>query len=517
MRWRVAGVCGGCWVITLLGLWASEPGHAPAAFEDPDRRARIEAVLPKLDAVYERHALTHHLPGYAYGVVVDGRLIHSRAWGLARIEPAIPVTTDTRFRIASMTKSVTALAILKLRDAGKLTLEDPLERHVRAFRKAGLPTDDSPKITVRHVLTMTAGFPQDDPWGDRLLDQSPREFQAMIAGGLEFSNPPGVTWEYSNLGYALLGEVISHASGRPYQEYITREILRPLGMTDTGWEHATVPGDRLAQGYRWEHGRWQAEPLLHDGAFGAMGGLITTLGDLAKYQAFHLEAWPPRDGADSGPVSRATRREMHRPAEVLSVLTNAPVAGSAALPRVAGYSYGLSWNQDARGVIWLRHGGGLPGYGCEHRFLPDHGVGLIALANRTYAPMTAANAEAMEILLTEARLRARLPIAPPMLRRRAEQLAALLQSWDPDLAADALSSNVFLDRSESDWKAAAAEAMAACGAIRTVTPIRPQNLLRGRFDLIGDRGRVEVFMTLMPERPPRIQQIQLKVLPTATP
>lgn len=517
MRWRVLGSCGWAWVTALVSVLASDRGEVRAAFEDPDRLARIEAVLPRLDALYERHAVTHHIPGFVYGVVVDGRLVHSKAWGLARIESGTPVSTDTRFRIASMTKSFTALAILKLRDAGKLTLEDPMDRHVPSFRKVRPPTDDSPRITVRHVLKMTTGFPQDDPWGDRLLDQPTREFEALVSRGLEFSNPPGVTWEYSNLGYALLGEVIRHASRRPYQEYITREILRPLGMTNTVWEYSRVPDGHLAQGYRWEHQRWQPEPLLHDGAFGAMGGLITTLGDFAKYQAFHLDAWPPRDAAESGPVTRATRREMHRPAEVLSVLTNNPAVDGVVNPRVAGYSYGLSWNQDAREVIWLRHGGGLPGYGSEHRFLPDHGVGLIAFANRTYAPMTAANAEAMEILVTEARIPARRPVAPPILRKRAEQLAALLQSWDPDLAADALSSNVFLDRSEADWKAAAAEALGACGAVRTVTPIRAQNSLRGRFDLIGDRGRVEVFMTLMPEQPPRIQQIQWKVVTPMTP
>jgi len=501
----------------LLRGMGADSGSFRAAGEDPDRLARIQEVLPRLDAMYERHAVSHHIPGFVYGVVVDGRLIHSKAWGVARVESGTPVTTETRFRIASMTKSFTALAILKLRDAGKLALDDPLDRHVPVFRKVMLPTTDSPRITVRHVLKMTAGFPQDDPWGDRLLDQPSREFESLVARGLEFSNPPGVTWEYSNLGYAMLGEVIRRVSHRPYQEYITREILRPLGMTRTVWDYGSIPAESLAWGYRWEHERWQPEPLLRDGAFGAMGGLITTLDDFAKYQAFHLDAWPPRDGRESGPVSRATRREMHRPAEVTSVQTHQPTLDGSANPRVAGYSYGLSWNQDARGVIWLRHGGGLPGYGSEHRFLPDYGVGLIAFANRTYAPMTAANAEAMEILLSEARIPARNPEAPPMLQKRADQLAALLQSWDSAIAADALSSNVFLDRSESDWKQAAAEALEACGTIRSITPIRAQNQLRGRFDLVGERGRLEVFMTLMPERPPRIQTIQLQVIPAGTP
>ncbi|MCW5557860.1 MAG: beta-lactamase family protein, partial [Verrucomicrobiae bacterium] len=381
MRWCHRAVYGwiGLGVVFLRGMGA-DAGYSPASFDDSDRLARIQAVLPRLDALYERHAVSYHIPGFVYGVVVDGQLIHSKAWGVARVESGTPVTTDTRFRIASMTKSFTALAILKLRDAGKLVLDDPLDRHVPAFRKVSLPTTDSPRITVRHVLKMTTGLPQDDPWGDRLLDQPLREFESLIARGFEFSNPPGVTWEYSNLGYGLLGEVIRRVSHRPYQEYITREILRPLGMTNTVWDYASIPRDALALGYRWEHERWQPEPLLRDGAFGAMGGLITTVGDFAKYQAFHLDAWPPRDGEEAGPVSRATRREMHRPAEMVSVQADPPAPGGSGNPnpRATGYSYGLGWNQDVRGVIWIRHGGGLPGYGSEHRFLPEYGVGLIA-------------------------------------------------------------------------------------------------------------------------------------------
>ena len=494
-----------------LVLRAADPEFTPDRFDDPDRRARIEQLLPQLDQLYVQHAVSNHVPGFVYGVVLDGRLIHSLAWGESALEPSRPMTLDTRFRIASMTKSFTALAILKLRDAGQLSLEDPVSRYVPEFRRVQALSDDSPTITIRHLMKMTAGLPQDDPWGDRRLDDSVRAFEALVAGAGVFQSA-GSDLGVQQSGIRAVGAGRDAGVRRPYQEYITREILRPLGMSQTVWEFAEVPPDHMALGYRWEHGRWIPEPLLHDGAFGAMGGLITTLEDFAKYLSLHLEAWPARDGPDAGPVRRATLREMHRPAEVLSVITNNPTLDGSVNPRVAGYSYGLSWNRDARGVMWLRHGGGLPGYGSEHRFLPAHGVGLISFANRTYAPMTAVNAEAMELLIVAAALPARRPVAPLILVKRAAQLAALLQSWDPALVAEAVSPNLFQDRAEADRRVDVEALLARCGPVRSVSPLEPENQLRGRFELVGERGRVGVRFTLMPELPPRIQEATLEVL-----
>jgi CubicO group peptidase (beta-lactamase class C family) len=280
-------------------------------------------------------------------------------------------------------------------------------------------------------------------------------------------------------------------------------------MTNTVWEFDQVPAERLAHGYRWENDRWNPEPMLHDGTFGAMGGLITTVDDFARYVAFHLDAWPPRDDAESGPVRRATLREMHRPAEVLSVITDTPPADGKPNPRVAAYSYGLSWNTDARGATWVRHAGGLPGFGSEYRFLPEHGVALISFANLTYAPMTAVNGQAMEVLLEQAKLRPRVPVPSPSLQTRASQLTMILQQWPAQLVADAFAPNVFQDKSEADWRAQVDELLRQAGRIRSVTPLAPDNQLRGRFSLLGERGRIEVFFTLMPEAVPKIQDLRL--------
>src|SRR5580765_4862297 len=99
-----------------------------------------------------------------------------------------------------------------------------------------LPTADSPPLTVRMLLTMSAGLVEDDSWADRQLDMPPDAFEALLASGLRLSNPPGIRWEYSNLGYSILGRVVAAAAGRPLREVADERILRPLGMADTAWD-----------------------------------------------------------------------------------------------------------------------------------------------------------------------------------------------------------------------------------------------------------------------------------------
>ena len=134
-----------------------------------DRAARLAAAFPEVDRVLAAFAERNHVPGVAYGILVDGALVHTGAVGSRELAGKTPIDQDTVFRIASMTKSFTALCILKLRDEGKLSLDDPAERYVPELAGLKYPTSDSPKLSIRHLLTHSTGFPEDNPWGDQQL------------------------------------------------------------------------------------------------------------------------------------------------------------------------------------------------------------------------------------------------------------------------------------------------------------------------------------------------------------
>jgi CubicO group peptidase (beta-lactamase class C family) len=492
-----------------IGSDAKSTAHTVPRFLEAHRLDRVKSVLPEIDQTFAAIAAERHIPGLVYGVMLDGALVHHAAIGFADVEKKIPAARDVRFRIASMTKSFTAMAILKLRDAGKLSLQDPVAKFLPEFRAVRLPTADSPAVTVQHLLTMTPGFPEDNPWGDRQLARSVDELTAFVRGGVSFSNAPGVTFEYSNFAYALLGQIISVIAREPYQRLITREILEPLGMRDTRWEFKDVPATKLALGYRWENNTWRTEPLLSDGTYGAMGGLITTLDDFARYVALHLAAWPPRDDRENDIVARATLREMHRPAQVTNLMGDAKNLAGEPAPFVVGYGYGLRWSMDHKNNVNVGHSGGLPGFGSNYRFYPEHGVAIISFANLTYAPMGATNGKVGAILMEKAKLPRRSLPPSAILEERRTQVAQLIQSWDQALGEKIAAENFFLDRSREEWMQRSQAALRQLGVIKSVGAIVPENQLRGTFPINGEHGRIDVTFTLTPEKAPRLQELRL--------
>ncbi|MCF8533933.1 MAG: beta-lactamase family protein, partial [Reyranella sp.] len=349
-------------------------------------------MFAEIDAALAAFAEEQQIPGLAAGIVQGGRLVHVTAVGLADRETTRPVGPDTAFRIASMTKNMTALAILALRDRGLLALDAPLSQYVPQFAAVPPATRDSPPVSLRHLLTHVAGFVTDDPWGDRVLGMTPAELDALIATGELFARPPGLAFEYSNLGYALLGRVLTNVSGEPYQAFIRRTILEPLGMTRTTFDALEAARGDYAFGYRLDGGRWSRERIEPDGEVGAMGGLATTVPDYARYVAFLLSAWPARDDPETGPVRRSSVREMglwHAP----------PHADDPARPSPPGaYGYGLNNAADAELGRRLHHAGGLPGYGSHVLMIPGKGVGVFAFGNRTYAQMSRITLRVAELL-----------------------------------------------------------------------------------------------------------------------
>lgn len=503
-------------VITLFSCSAPEPKRTQPEFpdfyfEDPDRISKISALFPEVDSFYHELALDEHIPALAYGIVVDDSLIFSGATGILNQQSKKPATVKSYFRIASMTKSFTAMAILKLRDEGKLSLNDLVSGYFPELVSSELPYLDAPDVTIHHLLTMTAGFPEDNPWGDRQLEDTEQEFKDFLKSGVSFSSMPGYQFEYSNLGYGMLGQIVSRVSGMPYQTYIKNEIFSPLGMNDTYWEYDEVPKENLAIGYRYQDSVWMEEPILHDGVYGAMGGLITTIEDFSKYVRFHLKAWPPSNIPESGPVKRSTLREMHQPF-MPRLFPDAKRLDGSNCPVLVGYGYGLGYRRDCDQLIRISHSGGLPGYGSEYRFYPELGVGIICFGNLTYAGHP--NNEVMRLLLTKADLKPRVLRVSEILNTRKAQVLQLLENWNLQ-DTTWIAENFFLDFDrdyrKKEWDGLVAQA----GNVISVGEINPENALRGTFEMKTAKGIISVFFTLSPEKPARLQMLEATFVPTA--
>ncbi len=488
--------------------------YVPPAHNDSERIQKIRKVLSESHHYYTETTKSHHLPGLAYGVVVDDSLVFFGGCGNTSLETETAVTEHSLFRIASMTKSFTAMAILKLRDEGKLSLSDPATDYLSELEGLTYLTADAPPVSIFNLLTMTAGFPEDNPWGDRFLDISDEALMKQVEEGISFSSVPSLHYEYSNLGFGLLGQIISRVSGLPYQEYITRNILLPLGMNHTLWEYSEVPVDLLAEGYRWENEQWVPEPLLHDGAFGAMGGLITSIVDFSKYISFHLSAWPPRSGPETGPVKRSTLREMHR-INNPRYHVDSQRFGDHSAPIIQGYGFGLRVLLDHDEIMEVGHNGGLPGFGSSYMFYPQNGIGIMAFSNLTYVGGTvrAANYQVMMELIEQDLLTPRrLPVSD-ILELRKEQVAQLILNWDPELEKAIVAANLYMDISRERRMTEARQLLSQLGKIETIGAVIPENQLRGSFLLEGEEQKLRVYFTLTPEAEPKVQWLTLELIP----
>lgn len=496
---------------------ASAAATVPAAqFTDPDRQDKLQSALPAMDSLFTDFATRGRVPGIAWGLLVDGELVHLGTAGLRELAGNTPVDSNTVFRIASMTKSFTAVAILQLRDAGKLSLDDPAERYVPELAGLGYPSDDSPRLTIRNLLSHATGFPEDNPWGDRQLDATDAQMSEMMRSGIPFSTAPGTAYEYSNYGFAILGRVVANLSGMSYPEYVRTNILDRLGMTATTLQAGDVPAAALAHGYRLEDGNWVEEPSLPDGAFGPMGGMLTSITDLGRYVGFLMSAWPPRDGADTGPVRRSSLREMqqiHRPRPARVTIS----AEGATQLNAGGYGFGLGISQSCAFGHVVAHSGGLPGFGSQMRWLPEYGVGIIALGNLTYTGWGGVISQALDLLAATGGMQPRLPQPSPALVASREMVSRLVVEWNDGLADSIAAMNLYLDEAKDRRRAQLDLLRQETGSCRNDGVFLVENALRGRWRMACDTGAVEVSMTLAPTIPAKVQYLDARRVDPAVP
>ncbi len=493
-----------------------ESSYMPAVFSDPNRLDKIKMAFAVIDSLYKKHGEDNHFPAISFGLVVDGQLVYKNSYGYTDVEKKIPATTSSLFRIASMSKSFTAMAILKLRDEGKLDLDDPAYLYIPELKNLIYPTADAPPITIRHLITHGAGFPEDNPWGDRQLADTDKDLMEFIGKQISFSNPPGIAFEYSNLGFALQGKIITKVSGMRYQDYIKKNILEPLGMKTTTYEYGDVAADKLAHGYRWLNEKWNEETLLHDtkdGSWGAMGAMISSIDEFANYMAFHMSAWPPNNAKEDGPIKRSSVREMHHPWRWNGFNANFKFPDGRTCAVTSAYCYGLAWLKDCDGKTYTSHSGGLPGFGSQWRIMPDYGIGVVAFANRTYAPMGTINLRVLDTLIKIAGLQPRQIIPSKILSQRKNELLKILPDWNNAEQSGIFAENFFPDYPIDSLKKEAKDLYTKAGKIISIKEIIPENQLRGTFIIEGEKLNIEIYFTLSPENPALIQEFHIKEVP----
>ncbi|MEY2582382.1 MAG: hypothetical protein QOE09_2231 [Ilumatobacteraceae bacterium] len=444
-----------------------------------------------------------------WGVVANGELVLT---GAHACEPDPLPTGDTVFRIASMTKSFTAASIMILRDRGLLRLDDPVGEIAPELAAVVGPTTDSPPVTVRHLLSMAGGLATDDAWADRHLDLPDDGLDELVRQGATFAWPPHASGEYSNLGFAMLGRVIRRVSGDRAQDFITENLLQPLGMARTTW--VQPDHDDWARPYVVRDDQRVADVApLADGALAPMGGLWSSVSDLARWVAWLTDAFPARDDLDDGPLRRASRREMQQVHRAFPTTQNAASGeGDEATPARTdggGYGFGLFVTHDVRFGHFVAHSGGLPGYGSNMRWLPGRGIGVIALGNSTYAPMSTMARRMLEIVDDHGLVPAGSCPASAALVDGARRLAALLSDWTDGAANELFADNVAMDESYSRRARQASELTATHGSLsaKTVAAVTP---MRGRVTMRHADGTERGFdLELSPLVPPRLQLYEL--------
>ena len=470
-------------------------------------------IFDLMDQHFSKHQGDKKIPGVAYGLIKDGQLVHSKGFGETVLNSNACPDQSSVFRIASMTKSFTATTILLLRDAGKLRLDDDITIYLPWTDSIGVPEFGHP-ITIRDLLTMNAGFPTDDPWGDRQESLEIETFDDLVSQGLSFTRAPRMGFEYSNLGYALLGRIISVTSGMDYLDFVKSAIHQPLEMSSTTFHQSEVVSEKFVQGYAEFASGFVPEPLTIPGAFSAMGGLLSNIEDLAKWVAGFQSAW---NESSTHPLQKWSRREMQEPQRHARTAAFTDPHTDQIKSITTSYGYGLLVDDDSLLGRFVSHSGGYPGFGSHMRWHPQSGWGIVALGNRTYAPMMPAASEALNIIVRDF-VPARTYSESDLWFETASAMNAveeLLTNWNNQLADDWFAVNMDLDQPRPERITAIT---AATGESTTITRI-PGSLssttpAHAKWQVSSDSGLVEIELLMTPTAPPKVQTLKVAKVPT---
>lgn len=343
----------------------AQPAAGPV--ESIAAHPRVADAITLLDLWIEEQVAFQQLPGLAIGIVYDGELIWTKGYGYSDVASKTPTTPATLYRIGSITKLFTATAVMQLRDAGKLRLDDPVAQHLPWF-KIQSAFEEAPEITVRHLLTHTAGLPREAAFPYWTTHEFPsREEVREALPGQSAIYPPADRYKYSNLGMTLLGEIVAEVSGMPYAEYVARHLFAPLGMTSTTAAPTEEHHRRRATSYlrRMPDGSRATFDYYDTEAIGPAANIVSSVEDLARFAAFHLG--DGRAGGEETVLKGSTLREMQRPHWVYSSW-----AGGR------GLGFGIS---QRKGTTIVSHGGWIGGNRSHLLLVPSQDLGVVAITN----------------------------------------------------------------------------------------------------------------------------------------
>jgi D-alanyl-D-alanine carboxypeptidase len=347
--------------VSALPLRAQTPApqaNAASVAADPD----VMGAERLFSAWIEGQIAYRGLPGVAVGVVSNQDLVWSKGFGFADIKSKTPMSATTKFRMASNSKLFTAIAIMQLREQGKLGLDDPVAKYLPWFKPKPAGDDDGP-ITIEQLLSHSSGLQREA--GDHWVSyQFPTEDELQrLFADRQAAFPPSVRWKYSNLAYSIAGMVVEKVSGEKWADYVQQNIFNPLGMNDSSVDKI-VSGMAVPYGRRMPDGTREVLPFVDSHGMAAATGLTSNVEDMAKFMSAQFRRGP-RGGAQI--VSSGSWRELLR---VRSVEENWS----------SGTALGFDVNR-VKDRTYIGHGGGYPGNTTQTLIQLDDKVGVIVLTN----------------------------------------------------------------------------------------------------------------------------------------
>jgi CubicO group peptidase (beta-lactamase class C family) len=338
----------------------------------PVKAQAVDAAA--IDRIMAASMSQWHVPGAALAVVENDKVVYLKAYGVKELGSGAPVTPDTLFNIASMTKAFTATAMAMLVDEGKLDWDDPVRKHLPYFRLSD-PCADS-MVTLRDLLSHRTGLVGYDAlWDDSLLGRE------EIIRRMASARPARAfrsTYRYNNIMFIAAGEAVAAAAGRSWDSFVQTRLLDPLGMTETRLTLAGYTASDHAIGYRWDGSTAAVTPygLVDDSNLGPAGAIKSSARDMAQWVRFHLA-----NGIIDGKrlVSAEALGETKQPNSVVRLGPSDQTAGT---PVTHLDSYAMGWGlQDYRGELLVTHGGALNGFRGTVALLPEHNLGFVILDN----------------------------------------------------------------------------------------------------------------------------------------